>query len=58
MAPYPEDNDTVFCHTRVKAFKELNMSDRNAKDAFYFERIQQLEVGYYCFSTALSQQLP
>jgi len=31
---YCEDNDTVFCHTCVKAFKELKMSVWNAKDAF------------------------
>ena len=31
---YHEDNDTVFCRTCVKAFKELKMSVRNAKDAF------------------------
>lgn len=31
---YREDDDTVFCHTCVKAFKELNMSVRNAEDAF------------------------
>jgi len=31
---YREDDDTVFCHTCVKAFKELNMRIRNAEDAF------------------------
>ena len=31
---YREDDDTVFCHTCVKVFKELNMSIRNAEDAF------------------------
>ena len=31
---YREDDDTVFCYTCVKAFKELQMSNRNAEDAF------------------------
>ena len=31
---YDEDDDTVFCYTCVKAFKELKMSVRNAEDAF------------------------
>ena len=31
---YRENDDTVFCHTCVKAFKELNMCIRNAKDTF------------------------
>ena len=31
---YRKDDNTVFCHTCVKAFKELKMSVRNAKDAF------------------------
>ena len=31
---YREDDDTVFCHTCVKAFTELNMSARNAEDTF------------------------
>ena len=31
---YREDDDSVFCHTCVKAFKELKMPVRNAEDAF------------------------
>ena len=31
---YREDDDTVFWHTCVKAFKELKMSIRNAEDVF------------------------
>ena len=31
---YREDDNTVFCHTCMKAFTEVNMSARNAEDAF------------------------
>ena len=46
---YREDNDTVFCHTCVKAFKEMKMSFRSAEDAFILRGFQNWKLATSVF---------
>ena len=46
---YREDNDTVFCHTCVKAFKKMKMSFRSAEDAFISRGFQNWKLATSVF---------
>ena len=55
---YREDDDSVFCHTCVKAFKELKMPVRNAEDAFVTRGFHNWKLATTSFHQPMKLVLP